>query len=430
MNHSVEILSVGTELLLGDIVNTDAAYLARRLSEMGIPVYRQSVVGDNADRLLTAIDEAFSRSDTVILTGGLGPTCDDITKEITARYFGVDLMEDAESLTRMQAYFAAAGRTMTENNYKQCLTFEGGTVFQNDRGTAPGVAIRRDGKTAILLPGPPSELIPMFENSVVPYLSPDGVMYSLNLHLTEIGESAAEQILRPLMEQSENPTVAPYAGEDEVRIRITARAESRAEAERMCREMKETVLSYGMRDYLYAETDTPEAASDAAAHALIGALQKKGWRMAAAESCTGGMIGNRITAVSGASEVFSGSMVTYTNETKMRALGVREETLSTYDAVSEETAREMAKGALRMTDADIAVSVTGIAGPGGGTEDRPVGTVCFGLCIRDEEPTSVTVHFNPRASREKIRRQAASHAMRMVLGKVRGGEKEGKNYRK
>lgn len=421
MNHSVEILSVGTELLLGDIVNTDAAYLSRRLAQLGIPVYRQSVVGDNPERLLSAITEAFSRSDTVILTGGLGPTCDDITKEITAQYFGVDLIEDADSLARMQAYFSASGKKMTENNYKQCLVFDGGTVFPNDRGTAPGVAIHRDGKTAILLPGPPSELTPMFENSVVSYLrgESDGVMYSLNLHLTGIGESAAEAILRPLMEESENPTVAPYAGEDEVRIRITARAKSQAEAEEMCRQMRKTVLSYGMDAYLFAETDTPEAAADATAHGLMQALQERGWRMAAAESCSGGRIAQRITAIAGASEVFSGSIVSYSNETKMAALGVKAETLQTYDAVSEETAREMAQGALAITKADIAVSVSGIAGPGGGTADRPVGTVCFGLARRTGEITSMTMHFNPRANREKICRLASSHAMRMVMAAAR-----------
>lgn len=420
---TAEILCVGTELLLGDIVNTDAAYLARRLAQLGIPVYRQSVVGDNPERLRSAIAEAFTRADLLILTGGLGPTADDITKEITAAYFGIPLVEHAESLARMREYLAAYGKNITDNNYKQVLLPAGSTVFPNGCGTAPGMAVEQDGKIALLLPGPPSELVPMFEESAVPYLArySDGVLYSLNLHLAGIGESAAEAVLRDLMNGSVNPTVAPYAGEHEVRIRITARAASEEEARRLCLEMKETVLARGMAEYFYAETDSPEAAEDAPARALLSVLAQRGMTFAAAESCTGGMIGARICAVPGASSSFLGSIVSYANEVKEHVLGVRSETLASYGAVSEETAREMAEGARRATGADLTVSVTGIAGPGGGTPEKPVGTVCFAVSVGGTV-RSETMHFNPRGTRERIRKQAASHAMRIAARAIQNSE--------
>lgn len=418
---SAEILSVGTELLLGDIVNTDAAYLARRLAQLGIPLYRQSVVGDNEARLREAIGAAFSRADLLILTGGLGPTCDDITKETVARYFGLPLVRDEASEQAMRAYFA--GRAYTANNEKQALVPAGATVFPNGCGTAPGIAVEAEGKTAILLPGPPSELIPMFEESVAPYLArcTDGVMYSLNLHLAGIGESAAEARLRDIMDASQNPTVAPYAGEHEVRIRITARAETEEECRALCRRKADEVLARGMGAYLYAETDNPTDASDAPAAALLDALRERGETFAAAESCTGGMIAERITARPGASEVFLGSIVSYACSVKEAALGVRQETLSRLGAVSEQTAGEMAMGAARLCGASVVVSVTGVAGPGGGTKETPVGTVCFGVWAHGTLRVS-TEHFNPHGTRERIRRQASSHAMRLALAALREGD--------
>jgi len=420
------ILSVGTELLLGDIINTDAAYIARRLAVLGIPLYRQSVVGDNPQRLNAALEDAFAQADLVVLTGGLGPTADDLTKETVAAYFGLPLVRHAESEERMRSYFAASGRTMTENNLKQAMIPEGAVVFPNGCGTAPGMAVERDGKCAVLLPGPPSELIPMFEESVIPYLSrySGGTVYSLNLHMMGIGESAAEHVLAPLIAASENPTVAPYAGEGEVRIRVTARAADRETAAAMCRGKAQEIRAMGMDSYIYAETDDPARAADPAAYALLEALSRAGFTFAAAESCTGGMIGERITAVPGASEVFLGSVVSYANGVKENVLGVSRETLDTFGAVSEETAAEMARGAARLCGADLAVSVTGIAGPGGGTEEKPVGTVCFGICIGGQVHTE-TRHFSPRGTRERIRRQASGHAMRMALdalGDRRGGK--------
>lgn len=415
---TAEIINVGTELLLGDIVNTDASYVARRLAEAGISVYRQVVVGDNASRLAAALAESFARASLVILTGGLGPTCDDLTKETVAAYFGLPLVRHEASERAMHEYLA--GRPCTPNNEKQCLVPAGADVFPNACGTAPGMAVEREGKTAILLPGPPSELVPMFEESVVPYLArfTGGVFYSLNLHLAGIGESAAEDALRDLMESSENPTIAPYAGEHEVRIRITARAATEAECRAMCRKAADAVLARGMRKYLYAETDNPSDASDAPAAALLAALLVRGMTFAAAESCTGGMIGERITARPGASEAFLGSIVSYACSVKEAALGVSHETLEARGAVSEEVAAQMATGAARVTGADVAVSVTGVAGPGGGTAETPVGTVCFGLYVRGRV-TASTEHFNPRGTRERIRRQASSHAMRLALAALR-----------
>ena len=414
---NAEILCVGTELLLGDIVNTDAAYLARRLSEIGIPLYRTTVVGDNAVRLRAALEESYSRADLVILTGGLGPTADDITKEVTAEFFGLRLVEDLPSYEAMKTYFTGLHRTMTVNNLKQIMMPAGCTIFPNGCGTAPGCAIEQDGRTAVLLPGPPSELEMMTERSLVPYLErySEGVLYSLNLHLNGIGESAAEAKVADLVREAVNPSVAPYAGDGECRIRITARGKDAAEAKAMAAEMRETVLARGLAEYLYTETDTTEALADPAAWAVISALRKRGWMMAAAESCTGGMIGTRITNVSGASAVFAGSFVTYSNEVKHAAIGVSNETLSAHGAVSEETAAEMAAGAKRVSGADIAVSTTGIAGPTGGTPEKPVGTVCFGLALPDGTVRAETMHFNPRAPRDRIRKQASSHALRLIL---------------
>ena len=417
---TAEILSVGTELLLGDIVNTDAAYLARRLAALGIPLYRQTVVGDNPARLRAAIDEALARADILILTGGLGPTTDDITKEVAAEALGLPLVLHEPSLRAMEAYLALVGAPMTPNNQKQALVPQGAAVFPNAHGTAPGMAIGQGGKTVLLLPGLPSELVPMTEESAVPYLSrfSDGVLYSLNLHLCGIGESAAEARLRDIMDSSVNPTVAPYAGEHEVRIRLTARAADLEEAKSLCREMRERVLARDLARHLYAETDTPQAAADAPAWALLAALRAAGRTFATAGGCTGGGIGARLTALPGASEVFLGGVISYANEVKQGLLGVAPATLAAHGAVSEETAREMAEGARRAAGADLAVSVTGVAGPGGGTPEKPVGTVCFGLADARGTVTE-TMHFSPRGTRERIRLQAGSHAMRMALARLR-----------
>lgn len=420
-----EILCIGTELLLGDIINTDAAFIAHEIAAMGFSSYHQTVVGDNHERLREAVDTALSRSDIVIMTGGLGPTCDDITKTVMAEAFGRKMYFDESVRSDLVKFFEKVGRPMTENNLSQAMIPENATVFYNKWGTAPGIAL--DGelngsrKIAILLPGPPAECEPMFQECVKPYLAKlsNKVIYSRNLHLYGIGESGAEQVLRPIMEESTNPTVAPYAAEHEVRIRITAMAESEDEARTLTKKMAKRIYKSKVGNYIYAETNDPFEAKNATVMALMAELRKHGKTLATAESCTCGMISSRIGDIPGASDVFLGGVVSYSNEAKINILGVPEGTISTVGAVSEECAGYMAEGARRITGADIAVSVTGIAGPGGGSEEKPVGTVCFG--VADSDGTYIeTKHFNGKNDRAKIRRLTTAHAMMLVIRRLRG----------
>ncbi len=419
-----EILSIGTELLLGDIVNTDAAFIAKRLSELGIASYRQSVVGDNGERLRETIAEAFSRADLVIMTGGLGPTLDDITKKVTAEYFGVPMYIDETVKADLYSLFEKNHRAMTENNLLQALIPEGAEVFFNKWGTAPGIAlsgeVNGERKTAILLPGPPSECEPMFTECVTPYLHrlSNRTAYSLNLHLYGIGESRAEDILHDMMEESRNPTVAPYACEHEVRIRLTAFGESKEECMAMCRAKADEIYRTEAGPYIYTETDNPWDAKNSVVLTLLDTLRTKGMTFGTAESCTAGMISSAVGDIPGASDVLLGGIVSYANEVKENVLGVPHEILETVGAVSEECAGAMAKGAKKVLGCDVAVSVTGIAGPGGGTEEKPVGLVCFGLAVGDEVFTE-KMQFNKKSDRGRIRRLTTAHAMMTVIRKLR-----------
>lgn len=408
--HTAEILCVGTELLLGDIVNTNAAYLSRRLAELGIHVYRHTAVGDNPARLRRALDAAFAEADLVITSGGLGPTYDDLTKETVADYFGLPLELHEESLKTIRAYFSRIGRPMTKNNEKQAMMPKGARVFPNHYGTAPSLAIEGDGKTAIMLPGPPGELEPLFEEEILPYLKSrrDAVLVSKNLHIFGMGESAVENELKTLMTDSTNPTVAPYCKEGEVRLRVTAEAEDETHAAALCDEMIETIKQTTVGNYIYGiDVDSLE-------HAVVEALREKGLTLSSAESCTGGLIAKRITDVSGCSDVFMGGCVTYANEAKMELLGVKKETLDAHGAVSEETAREMARGVRERLGTDIAVSSTGIAGPSGGTPEKPVGTVYVGISTPHGEKVR-KLSLSPVRSREYIRIVTASNAFDMIL---------------
>lgn len=420
-----EILNVGTELLLGDIINTDGAFIARELAAIGYSSYHQSTVGDNPARLREAIRIALSRCDVLILTGGLGPTCDDITKVAVADEFGRTMYLDEGVLDEIKGYFAASGKVMTENNISQAMIPEGATIFHNKWGTAPGIALSGeiDGETkhAILLPGPPSECEPMFIECAKPYLMKmsSDVIYSLNLHMREIGESAAEQILRPIMEEYTNPTVAPYALEHEVRIRVTARAKDLESAKAMCRDMKKIIEAGEAGKYIYCETDTPFDAKNATVLTLLSELREHGKTFATAESCTAGMISSRVGDIPGASDVLLGGIVSYANEVKENVLGVPHEVLVKYGAVSEQCAGYMAEGARRVTGAGITVSVTGIAGPDGGTDEKPVGMVCFG--VSDERGTyTETKRFGSKRNRAKIRLLTSMYAMMLVIRRLRG----------
>lgn len=408
--RSAEILCVGTELLLGDIINTNASYISRRLAALGIPVYRQAVVGDNPERMRQAIAESFSRSDCLILSGGLGPTCDDITKEMVAEHFGLELELNQEALDRMMEYFSSMGRNMTKNNEKQAMAPRGARVLQNNWGTAPGFVIEQGEKTAILLPGPPIELEPMWRERVEPYLfeRSNSVIVSKNIYILGMGESAVEDKLRYMMEELENPTVAPYAGNGECRVRVSARAKDEATASEMCDRQIEQIRKTEVGEFIYGiDVDSME-------NALVMHLRERGMTLACAESCTGGLIAKRITDLAGCSDVFLGGCVTYANEAKEKLIGVKHETLEAFGAVSEQTAREMARGVRLALGADVGIATTGIAGPGGGTPEKPVGTVYIAVSTEAGEKVKL-LNLSPKRSREFIRICAATNAMSLAL---------------
>ncbi len=372
-----EIISVGTEILLGDIVNTDAQFLSVELAKMGISVLHQTTVGDNPDRLSRVLEIACSRSDIIIASGGLGPTPDDLTKEICCSFFEKDCVLHKESLERMESYFNSKGIVMSDNNKKQALLPADCVVFPNDNGTAPGCAIEKDGKHILMLPGPPRELKPMFLNYAVPYLSrfSQKVIVSHNVRTFGIGESIMAQQVEDLL-QSANPTVAPYAKEGEALLRVTAMADTSEEADALIRPVIDEIKSR-LGNFVYG-IDMPDIET-----AVVKKLKEKGLTLATAESCTGGLIAKRITDVSGSSSVFGCGIISYSNEIKSKILGVNEADLNQYGAVSEPVARQMSVGALKLSGADIAISVTGIAGPESDGTDKPVGLSFISLAAKD-----------------------------------------------
>jgi nicotinamide-nucleotide amidase len=375
-----EILSVGTELLLGDILNTNSQYLNRRLADLGISVYFNTTVGDNPQRLKKALEIAFSRSDMVIATGGLGPTKDDLTKEVSAEFFGKKLILHEESLNRIKEFFEKRGLPLMEGNIKQAYIIEGSKVIPNDWGTAPGIIYENNGKILILLPGPPREMILMFETYVVPYLLTlsSETIQSKVLRICGLGESFIEERIKDLIENQTNPTIAPYAKEGEAILRITAKAKSKEEAEKLIEEVEKEIRKR-LGDFIYGEGDITLE------EVVVKLLIEKGITIAVAESCTGGMISARIVNVPGVSKVFKEGIIAYSNESKIKRLNISEETLKKYGAVSKECALEMARNVALISGADIGLSSTGIAGPEGGTSDKPVGLVYLGLYMNGVE---------------------------------------------
>lgn len=407
----VEILCVGTELLLGDILNTNAQFLAKEFANMGFSMYHQTVVGDNVDRLKKEFELAINRADVVITTGGLGPTKDDLTKETAAEYFNKKLVFDKESYDKIVKYFNKLGREISENNKKQAYLPEGCTILKNDYGTAPGCIIDENGKIVILLPGPPREAAPMFKNYVVPYLKKyqKEVLVSKVLRVTGIGEGNAAEMLKDLIDNQTNPTIAPYAKENEVTFRITAKAESEKEALRFIEPMEKAVRQR-LGDNVYGEGET-------SLEDVVGAMliQKK-LTIATAESCTGGLLAGRFINYPGISEVFMDGAVTYSNNAKMHRLGVKKETLDKYGAVSSETAAEMAQGIAKTSGTDIGVSTTGIAGPGGGTKEKPVGLVYAGLYIRGKIKTK---KFNIPGDRQRVRNRVVNNVIDWIRREIK-----------
>ncbi len=414
MAHNAEIISVGTELLLGNILNTDAQFLSQELSALGINVFYQTVVGDNPQRLEKAVALAKSRADILITTGGLGPTCDDLTKQTLARCFGKKLVHDAESEGRIRAYFERRlhSAAMPENNLQQAMLPEGCVILQNDWGTAPGCIFESEGCHVVMLPGPPSECRPMFLERARPYLRKlsGQTIRSRSLRIFGMGESAVEALLRDEMNAMENPTLAPYAKTGEVELRITAKADSDAQADALIAPV-EAHLRQMFGDMVYgADVDGLEAVA-------FALLREKGLTLGCAESCTGGLIAKRMTDLPGASAVFKGGLVTYCNEAKENVLGVPGALLEEKGAVSPEVARAMAEGARKALACDIAVSTTGVAGPDSDDRGNPVGLVYVAIATGDG---SFCREVNLGSTRERIRATAAHHAFDLVRRYLQG----------
>lgn len=404
----VELISVGTELLLGNTVNTNASFLAEKCAALGLSLYYQTSVGDNFKRLEETIQLALSRSDVVILTGGLGPTQDDLTKEVAAKVMGKALVEDAHTKDRITDYFKKSQvKTITENNWKQALIPEAAIVIDNNNGTAPGIIMEDNGKSVIMLPGPPNELIPMFMEEIYSYLNklqPETICSQM-IKLCGIGESTAETMIQDLISEQSNPTIAPYAKVGEVHLRVTAKAKDEEEAKKLIKPvLKELKARFGKNIYTTNEFETLE-------EAVMKLLKKNELMVTTAESCTGGMLAARLVNVSGVSEVFRQGFITYSNKAKHKILSVQKSTLKKYGAVSEKTAKEMAKGGVFATDSDVCVAITGIAGPDGGTEEKPVGLVYIACYINDK----VTVkEFYFKGNRAKVREQSVVKALTLL----------------
>lgn len=403
---NAELIAVGTEILLGDIVNTDAQVISQGLSELGINVFYQTVVGDNPARLRHVIETARDRADIIITTGGLGPTLDDLTKETLATVFGRKMALHQPSLDRIKGFFQTIGREMTPNNEKQAWLPEGCTVFVNEWGTAPGCAFEAYGKHVLMLPGPPRECNPMWKECAMPYLYKlaGGCIVSRNIRVFGLGESNMETILHDMMETSTNPTIAPYAKTSECFARVTAKADTPEACEKLLEPVVEKICDLLGDDVYGVDVDSLEQ--------VVGdGLRQRGMTLAVAESCTGGLLSKRITDVPGCSDYYLGGVCSYANEVKMKVLGVKKETLDTVGAVSPEVAEQMAEGVAKALGADVGVGITGVAGPGGGTDDKPVGLVYISIWCKGQHYTRKMKSTN---GRDRVRMQAASTALDLI----------------
>ena len=401
-----EIITVGTEILLGDIVNTNSQFLAKELASLGIDVYYQSTVGDNESRLMDTLNESLDRSDIIITTGGLGPTNDDITKEVAAKCFNQELVFYDDIWKDIKQYFEKIGVEPTENNKKQAYFPKDCIILNNSNGTAPGAILKKENKIIIVLPGPPKEMIPMFNNELKKHLEnlTDYKLISKTLRFFGIGESELEDKLIDIINNQTNPTIAPYAKEGEVTLRITAKSYTKDESDNLIDEVENKIKTVvGKYLYGYGETTLEET--------VAKLLVEKNLTIAVSESCTGGMVSSTLIDYPGISQVFMEGCVTYSNEAKMSRLGVKKETLDSFGAVSTETAIEMAKGVAMNLKTNVGLSTTGIAGPGGGTTEKPVGLVYIGLYINGKIKVK---KLNLAGSREKIRVKATKEALNFL----------------
>lgn len=374
------ILSVGTEILFGQIVNTNTVYLSQQMNMLGFDVMYHYTVGDNPKRVEEMIDLAFQDCDLILTTGGLGPTQDDLTKEVACKALDDTLVMMDDVLEEITKYFKTLGREMTENNKKQAIMPSRATVFHNDAGTAPGFALEKGGKYIICMPGPPREMKRMFQKSVVPFLQSmiDGALYYRQIRFFGIGESMLETQLLDLIDNQTDPTLATYAKEGECSLRIASKRATEEEAEHAVDEMLEKVKER-VGHYIYSCDD------EELAQVVADRLMEQGLTLSSAESCTGGMFASTMTDIPGISQCFDRGLVTYSNQAKMEELGVSAGTLEKFGAVSEETALEMVEGLKRVSGSDVCISVTGIAGPGGGSEEKPVGLVYIGFSYGDKK---------------------------------------------
>ncbi len=407
-----ELISVGTELLMGQVLNTDAQFMAQELAPLGVNVYHQVTVGDNPGRLKETLALALSRADVAILSGGLGPTGDDLTKETVAEAFGLELAYNEQAKKTLEERFAAMGREMTPNNLKQAKFPLGSIILPNPNGTAPGCIVEGNGKAAILLPGPPRELFPMFRASVMPYLEQRAGhrLYSRELRIFGKGESTVEYELKDLMDAQDNPTIAPYAKTGEVTLRVTARCQDEAQGKALVEPMiQEIVNRFGDIVYSTEGKELPQL--------CIALLQQGGKTLAVAESCTGGMVASALVDVPGCSECLMEGAVTYSDAAKVRRLGVSAATLRSQGAVSRDCAKEMAQGMRRTSGADFALATTGIAGPGGGSEKKPVGLVYVALA--GENGVAVK-ELHLTGDRTRIRHITMLHVLDMLRRSLQG----------
>ena len=410
--YDTEILSVGTELLLGHVTNTDARDISEKLSKIGVNVRYHTVVGDNPRRLAACVEIAKSRADVIITTGGLGPTCDDLTKQVLSESFGLRLVENEAEHRGLYDYIHPE-RAYTPNNFSQAMLPEGCTVFHNEWGTAPGCAFEKDGKVVVMMPGPPNECVPMFRKYAIPYLKKlsEEQIVSHSVRIFGIGESGVDDMFADEMNAMTNPSMAPYAKECDCLLQVTAKARSEAEAEAMMAPIIAHVKER-LGEYVYGmDVECIE-------EAVLPLLKERGMTFAAAESCTGGDVARRFTEIPGASAAFAGGCVTYTNEVKARLLGIDPALIEEKGAVSFEVAKEMAERVRALTGADIGVGVTGLAGPDGDGVHE-VGTVFVSMAVEGE--TFVReLHLGTKRTRSFIRRMAGNHIFDMMRRRLTG----------
>ncbi len=415
-----EIISVGTELLMGQIINTNAQDIAQELFSLGIGVYYQTVVGDNAPRLSDVFTQALKRADLVILTGGLGPTDDDLTRETVAAVLGLPLKENSYWVQKLREIFARFKRPMAQMNLRQAMVPQGGKILPNERGTAPGIYLEDGGKVIVLLPGPPRELLPILKEQVIPLLREKlqeqkeiALLRSKVLRIAGLGESDMAEKIKPLLEKQDNPTIAPLAKRAEVHLRLTARGGSEEEVESLLTSKAEEIKDV-LGEYIYGEDE------DVLELAVARLLWEKGKTIALAESCSGGLLSHRLTNISGSSRYLLAGLVTYSNEAKINILGVKQAVIEDKGAVSAEVAEAMAKGVRRLCHADIGLSITGVAGPGGGSSQKPVGLTYIAL---EAENLSSCRRYEFWGSRQDIKERAAQTALLLLrlhlMGKLK-----------